>query len=278
MMRAIGRFIREKPAGAAGAIVFLVMILLSIIGPYILPYDPTLTNLSERMQAPSWMHIMGTDWLGRDLFSRIILGARTSMLVGVSATLFGTTVGALLGLISGYLGGRVDLFMQRISDMLMAFPALILAMAIMAVLGASVTNVIIAIAVPTIPRANRVVRSIAQSVREYQFIEAAQAVGARPTRVIFHHVLPNCSAAYMIVATAMLGSAIMIEASLSFLGIGMPPPDPSWGRSLSAGMEFFRTGPWLIIFPSLAIAAVVFAANMLGDALRDIWDPRLKQL
>ena len=271
-------FIKEKPLGAAGGAIVILFMLLAIFAPLIAPYSPKSTDILGMLAAPSLTHLMGTDELGRDILSRIIYGAQMSMLVGVCATLVGTTVGAIVGIFSGYMGGRVDMVIQRIMDTIMSFPQLILAITLMAVLGASTINVIWAIAIPSIPRANRVVRSVALSVKEFQFVEAAKAVGAGNTRIIFKHMLPNCMASYLIVATSMLGSAIMIEASLSFLGLGVPPPAPSWGRSLSHAMGYYYKAPWLAIFPGVAISLMVFAANMLGDALRDIWDPRLKRL
>ncbi len=275
---ALKLFFREKPLGAAGGVIFLIMILVAIFAPWLAPYDPILNDVPARLSPPSWQHLMGTDDLGRDSFSRVIYGARISALVGLLATTIGISLGAVIGITSGYLGKKVDLYVQRVMDILLAFPSLILALAIMAVLGASITNVIIAIAIPVVPRANRVVRSVALSVREFQYIEAAKAVGDSQWRVIFQHVLPNCTAAFLILATSMLGTAILIEASLSFLGLGIPPPVPSWGRSLSEAMRFNYNAPWLSIFPGLAISLIVFAANMFGDALRDIWDPRLKRL
>lgn len=274
----ITRFFRDKPLGAVGAAVFLGMIIIAIIGPWITPYDPLSTDVMNRLQGPSWIHFMGTDEVGRDVLSRVILGARVSALVGIGATLVGTTVGALIGVISGYAGGKADMGIQRVMDVIMAFPGLVLAIAIMAVLGPSITNVILAISIPSIPRANRVIRSIAVSVKEFPYVEAARAVGCKPWRIIFRHVVPNTLAAYLIVATSMLGAAILIEAALSFLGLSIPPPHPSWGRSLSEAMQYMYKAPWLSIFPGLAISIVVFAVNMFGDALRDIWDPRLKRL
>ena len=278
VINGILRFFREKPLGAAGAVIFIIFALVAILAPLIAPYSPTRTDIPGMLAAPSLEHWFGTDELGRDILTRILYGAQMSMLVGVCATIVGTSVGAIIGIFSGFVGGRTDLIIQRIMDIIMSFPQLILAIALMAVLGPSITNVIIAIALPSIPRANRVVRSVALSVKEFQYIEAARAVGAGNFRIMFRHVLPNCMASYLIVATSMLGSAIMIEASLSFLGLGVPPPDPSWGRSLSHAMGYYNRAPWLAIFPGVAISLMVFAANMLGDALRDIWDPRLKRL
>jgi peptide/nickel transport system permease protein len=275
---AIGSFAREKPLGAAGGLIFLLMLVVAVTAQWIAPFDPISNDIPDRFASPSFQHLMGTDHLGRDVLSRIIFGARISALVGVLATAIGVTLGSVIGLSSGYLGKRVDMYVQRVMDMMMSFPSLILAMAIMAAIGPSVINVIFAIALPTIPRANRVVRSVAISVKEFQYVEAAQAIGGSQWRIIFHHILPNCTAAFLILATSMLGTAILIEASLSFLGLGIPPPAPSWGRSLSDASAYLYQAPWLAIFPGVAISLIVFAANMFGDALRDIWDPRLKRL
>jgi peptide/nickel transport system permease protein len=276
--RTIRSFARAKPLGMAAAIVFIIMIIVAIVGPWITPYDPLETNVRARLLAPSWEHLAGTDNLGRDVFSRLIDGTRIAILIGVTASFIGSTIGVLVGVISGYLGGKFDLYFQRVMDMIMAFPYLILAIAIMAVLGGSIQNVIFAIAFPMIPTGNRIARSIAISVREAAFIEAARSLGAKQVRIIFRHVLPNAIAAYLIVLTAALGASILSEASLSFLGLGVPPPHPSWGRALNEAMSYFYNAPWLAIFPGVAISLAVFSANLFGDALRDIWDPRLKRV
>jgi len=272
------RFARQKPLGAAGAVIFTLMIFVAITAQWIAPYDPTATELAVRLAPPSAEHLLGTDRLGRDMLSRLIYGARISALVGVSATLVSTTFGTLIGIISGYLGGRKDMYIQRLMDMIMSFPALILAIAIMAALGPSLINVIIAISIPGIPRTNRVIRSVSVSLKEFQYVEAAQAVGATQSRIIFRHILPNCIPPYLILVTSALAGAILVEASLSFLGLGVPPPTPSWGRSLLEAMDSYISAPWLAIFPGLAISLVVFGANMFGDALRDVLDPRLKRM
>ncbi len=274
----VKRFFRDKPLGAAGGVLFFGMLLVAALAPWVAPMDPLMTDIMARLQGPSWGHLLGTDELGRDIMSRIIYGAQLSALVGLGATMAGTTAGAIIGIISGYLGGKIDMTVQRIMDIIMAFPGLVLSIAIMAVLGPSISNVILAIAIPSIPRANRIIRSIAMSVKSFQYVEAAKAVGVKPIRIIFRHVLPNTLAAYLIVATSMLGAAILIEASLSFLGLGVPPPAPSWGRSLSEAMQYMYRSPWMGIFPGLAISLIVFGVNMFGDALRDVWDPRLKRL
>ncbi|MEE9201715.1 MAG: ABC transporter permease [Dehalococcoidia bacterium] len=271
-------FAREKPLGAAGGILMLITILVAILAPWVAPMDPLTTHIRERLMGPSGQYLLGTDWMGRDSLSRIIYGARTSIYVGFMATLLGTTVGTLLNVFSAYRGGVVDMVVQRIMDVLLAFPTLIMALAIMAVLGASINNVIIAIAIPFIPRAGRVVRSTALAVKEQQYVEAARAVGASQWRIIFRHVLPNCMAPYLVIATALLGTAILVEASLSFLGVGVDPQTPSWGSFLAEAMEFWEESPYVAIFPGIALSLAVFGVNLLGDALRDVLDPRLKRL
>ena len=251
---------------------------MALLSPWITPYDPIDADIPVRLTAPSAEYLLGTDHLGRDVLSRIIEGTRVALLVGAGATFLGITLGLIIGVVSAYAGGRTDMYIQRLMDVWMAFPSLILALAIMAVLGSSIFNVILAIALSSIPRANRVVRSVALTVKSFQFVEAARAVGASPRRIVFRHILPNCLASYLILFTSMLGGAILIEASLSFLGLGVPPPAPSWGRSLSEAMNFLYSSYWLAVFPGVAISVLVFSANMFGDALRDVWDPRLKQM
>ena len=272
------RFATTKPLGAAGAVLVIVTILAAIFAPLLAPTDPLSTNPRAALMGPSREYILGSDWLGRDTWSRIIYGARTSIFVGFLATLLGTLVGSLLNVFSAYRGGTVDILVQRIMDVLLAFPTLIMALAIMAVLGTSIPNTIIAIAIPFIPRAGRVVRSAALTVKESQYVEVSQAVGCSSLRIIFRHVIPNCTAPYLIIASALLGSAILVEASLSFLGLGVDPQTPSWGSSLAEAMEFWEESPWLAIFPGIALSLAIFGVNLLGDALRDVLDPRLKQL
>ena len=276
--KTIINFIKDKPLGAAAGAVFLVMVVIAILGPLVTPQDPMLTDMSRRLGAPSIEHLLGTDYLGRDIFSRLIAGTRLAILVGAVSSLAGATLGCVIGVISGYLGGKTDMFIQRMMDMIMAFPTLILAIAIIAVLGSSVTNVIIAIAFPSIPRANRVARSVAISLREFTFVEAARAVGATPIRIIVYHIMPNAMAAYLILVTTSLGMAILVEASLSFLGLGIPAPQPSWGRSLYDAMPFLYNQPLQAVWPGIAISLAVFGSNLFGDALRDKLDPRLKRL
>ncbi len=268
---------RKKPLGAMGGLIILVFCLVALFAPLIAPFDPVMINSDRLLLAPNTQNILGTDEFGRDIFTRLVWGARISLMVGLLAVLLGTTTGSLLGLVSGYFGGKLDAVIQRIMDTLMAFPMLVLALAMVAALGSSIQNVIFALAVVIMPNAARVIRSTVLSVREKPFVEAARNLGLSKWRILFRHVLPNCLAPYIILATAGLGSAILSEASLSFLGLGTPPPEPSWGAMLSGKTQRFMTeAPWLAIFPGMAITFVVFGFNFLGDALRDLLDPKLR--
>jgi len=271
-------FVREKPLGAAGAIIFLIAILVAIFAPLISPYDPNTTDVFQRLQPSSYQHWLGTDELGRDVLSRIIWGTRISLFISAVSTLIGTALGATIGIVSGYAGRKTDLIIQRFMDMLMSFPPLVLILAVMAALGPSVFNIILAITIPMTAPANRISRSVTLSVKELQYIEAVRALGARSRRIIFRHILPSILPSYLIVATSMLGGIILVEASLSFLGLGVPPPHPSWGRSLNDAMSWIHSTPLLAFWPGLAITLVVFSINVFGDALRDVLDPRLKRL
>jgi peptide/nickel transport system permease protein len=250
---------------------------LPFFAPQIAPYDPYELNQSLQFRAPSLSHPFGTDEFGRDLFTRIIYGAKIALIIGFSASLLGATGGAIVGVVSAYMGGRTDLIIQRIVDIMLAFPLLILALAIVSVLGRSTTNLVIAIAIPVIPRTARIVRSSALSAKELVYVEAARAVGSSHIRVMFRHIIPNIMAPYLIILTAQLGSAILTEASLSFLGLGTAEPTPSWGLMLSGGAPLSaEKAPWVAIFPGLAISLAVFGFNLLGDSLRDALDPRLR--
>lgn len=266
---------RRYPLGCVGLAIVLTFILVALFAPYITAHDPLATNPSISLAKPAAAHVMGTDFMGRDLFSRVVHGARTSLAVAFGATLLGVFFGVLIGLASGYLGGWIDLTTQRVIDMLQSLPTLILAMAMAAALGPSLTNTIIAIAIPKLPSIARVIRASTLSLREMPFVEAARAMGMSEMRIALRHILPNTLAPLIVLATAGLGSAILVEASLSFLGLGVPEPHPSWGRMLSeSAAEYVRTAPWLVIFPGLAITFAVFGTNLLGDALRDLLDPR----
>jgi peptide/nickel transport system permease protein len=269
--------IRRRPLGAIAALIVLTLIVVAACAPLLAPFDPYAIDSKALLAAPSLSHWMGTDEFGRDIMSRIIWGARISLMVGLLAVGLGTTTGAVLGLICGYFGGRIDYLIQRCMDVLMAFPGLILALALVAALGPNIRNVIIALAVTIMPGPSRVIRASAMALRESPFIDAARNLGFTDMRILFRHVLPNCAAPYIIIATSALGSAILAEAGLSFLGLGTPPPTPSWGAMLSGSAQRYMTeAPWLAIFPGLAITLVVFGFSFLGDALRDTLDPRLR--
>jgi peptide/nickel transport system permease protein len=268
-------FARRYPLGAIGAAIMAVFVFAAIFADFMTVYDPLTTNSSLSLAAPSAEHWLGADFMGRDVYSRIVYGARISLAVGIGSTLLGGVLGVALGLASGYLGGWVDLVAQRVVDVLQGLPLLVLALVMAASLGPSLENTIIAIAIPLIPYAARVIRSNTLALRELPFVEAAKAVGMSEMRIAVVHVLPNTLAPLIVLATAQLGAAILTEASLSFLGLGIPEPFPSWGRMLSeSAAEYVRTAPWLVIFPGLAISLVVFGTNLLGDAVRDMLDPR----
>jgi peptide/nickel transport system permease protein len=265
------------PLGVVGAAILLVFVFAAIFADALTSYDPIRTNSLITLAVPSDAHLLGTDQMGRDIYSRIIYGARISLAVGLGSTALGSFFGIILGLTSGYLGGWVDLIIQRIVDVLQAVPLLVLALVMAAALGPALDNTIVAIAIPLIPYTARVVRSNTLTLREQPFVEAARAVGMSEFRIAVRHILPNTLAPLIVIATAQLGAAILTEASLSFLGLGVPEPHPSWGRMLSeSAAEYVRTAPWLVIFPGAAISLAVFGTNLFGDALRDILDPRLR--
>jgi peptide/nickel transport system permease protein len=271
------KFIRTKPLGAAGGLIILVMLTIGAFSEVLAPYDPYQADYGLQFTRPSIEHWFGTDEFGRDLMSRIIYGARIALFVGFSASFIGCTLGGLLGVISAYWGGRVDLFLERVMDMLLAFPQLILALAIASILGPAVQNVVIAISIPIIPRAARVVRATALSVKENVYVEAVQALGAPRRRVILRHIVPNVVAPYIILLTAQLGGAILAEAALSYLGLGAAEPTPSWGLMLSgSALSYAEKAPWIAVFPGIAISLGVFGFNLLGDSLRDALDPKLR--
>ncbi|HEV8458155.1 MAG TPA: ABC transporter permease [Methylomirabilota bacterium] len=273
----IARFCRKKPLGAAGGAVMLVIVLTAFFANQLQTYDPIATEASQTLARPSQEHWLGTDHLGRDIYSRIVHGARVSLIVGVASTLLGSVLGGIIGLLSGYVGGKIDLVAQRIMDILQGLPLLVLALVMSASLGPSIHNVVIAISIPIVPRAARVIRSSVLSIREMQYVEAARSLGLRHARIAFRHILPNTIGPFIVLCTAQLGSAILVEAALSFLGLGVPEPYPSWGRMLSvSAAEYAQKAPHLVIFPGLAISLAVFGSNLLGDALRDTLDPRLR--
>ncbi|HXU43364.1 MAG TPA: ABC transporter permease [Burkholderiales bacterium] len=274
---AIIDFVRHRPLGALGALIIVAMTLLAATAGWIAPYNPVENDYAAMLAAPSAAHWLGTDAFGRDVLSRIIYGSRTALMVGLGASLIGATLGSLIGVASAYFGGRVDLVVQRVMDVFFAFPVIILALAVVAILGTGAGNVILAIATPMVPRCARVVRSSALAVREMPYVDAARASGFVHSRIILRHMLPNVMAPILIMATAFLGEAILLEASLSFIGLGVQEPTAAWGLMLrGAAVEFAETAPWMAIFPGLAISLGVFGFNLFGDSLRDALDPRLR--
>ena len=261
--------------GTIGLIIMVMFVSVAALADVICRFSPLAVDSAHALTAPNTLHWMGTDSFGRDVWSRIVHGARISLAVGIGSTALGSSIGVMIGLASGYLSGWVDLAFQRVTDILQALPLLVLALVMTAALGPTLPNVILAIAIPLIPTVARVIRANTLALRELPFVEAAKSIGMSETRIALRHVLPNTLAPLIVLATAQLGSAILTEASLSFLGLGIPEPYPSWGRMLSeSAAEYVRTAPWLVIFPGLAISLAVFGTNLLGDALRDILDPR----
>ncbi len=277
MKTGVWRFAQRYPLGVAGATIMLLVVLAALAATAVSTDDPTRTDAAHTFLPPGPRHWLGTDHLGRDIYSRIIHGARVSLAVGLTCSALGGVAGGAVGLVSGYVGGPADLVLQPVLDIMQGFPLLVLALVMTAALGPSLSTVIVAISVPFIPRVARVVRATTLSIKETSYVEAARAMGANRVRVAFRHILPNTAAPLIVMATAQLGSAILVEASLSFLGLGVPEPYPSWGRMLSvSAAEFAQRAPWVVIFPGLAISLVVFASNLLGDGLRDFLDPRLR--
>jgi ABC-type dipeptide/oligopeptide/nickel transport system permease subunit len=280
-LRRVGRglrlFVRRSPMSAFWGVVAALILFMAIAAPVLTPYDPLKSDFRSMTKPPSERHVFGTDQIGRDVLSRVIYGSRASLTIAIGAVLFGTTLGALWGLASGFLGGRFDLVSQRIIEFLQSFPDLILAMAIAMALGAGFGTVIVAIAITRIPFGGRVIRAVVLSLKEMSYVEAARGVGASKLRVMLRHILPQCIAPYLILATTHLGVAIVIEAALGFLGVGIPPPTPTWGNMLADSLNAGLVPPWwLVLFPGAAITLTVLAFNLLGDGIRDILDPRLR--
>jgi peptide/nickel transport system permease protein len=270
-------FCRRQPLGTVGLVLVLVMAVAGLSAEWIAPYNPTSNDFAAMTEPPSWAHLMGTDQFGRDLFSRIVFGARTALIVGFSCAIVGGGAGLVLGVASAYFGGRLDLVLQRVMDVVMAFPLIIMALAVIAIFGSGVYNVIVAITIPLIPRCARVVRSSALAIREVPYIDAARACGFGHTRIILRHMVPNVLAPFLIMLTAFVGQAILAEASLSYLGLGVQEPTAAWGLMLQGGAEeYASTAPWIAVFPGVAIALTVFGFSLFGDALRDALDPKLR--
>ena len=272
-------FARRRTLGAIGAVVVLIMIVVGVFANVLSPYDPVAVDFGAMLAKPNAAHWLGTDAFGRDVLSRLIFGSRTALLVGFGAAVVGATLGAVLGVGSAYFGGRVDLYLQRLMDIFLSFPLIILALALVAILGNSIPNVIMAITIPMIPRAALVIRSSALTIREMPYVDAARAAGFGHARIILRHMLPNVVAPYLIMLTAFLSQAILLESSLSFLGLGVQEPTPAWGLMLrGAAVDFAEAAPWMALFPGLAISLAVFAFNLFGDSLRDALDPKLRTL
>ena len=269
-------FCIRKPLGAFGAFLILVMVFMAVTAP-VIAGDPYEWHMSDRLLGPSTKWWAGTNDLGQDQWAMLVHGARISLYVGFMSVLFGSGIGGILGVVSAYYGGKTDMVIQRIMDAKMAIPTLILALSIMAALGGSINNVVFAVGFAQVPRANRVVRSQALSVKETEYSLAARSIGAGDARIMAYHIMPQCVAPWLIVASASLGTAIISEASLSFLGMGVPPTTPTWGGMLSSrGREFFVMAPWMAIWPGVAISLAVYGFNLFGDAIRDVLDPRLR--
>jgi peptide/nickel transport system permease protein len=270
-------FCRRKPLGALGLAIVLVIIAAGICADWIAPFDPEENDFNAMMQAPNFVHLFGTDQFGRDIFSRLVFGARTAMLVGFGAAVGGGLIGLVLGVASAYFGGWFDLGFQRVLDVLMAFPLIILALAVVSVFGSGVFNVMIAITIPLIPRCGRVVRASALAVREVPYVDAARALGFGHARIILRHMVPNVVAPFLILLSAFVGQAILAEAGLSYLGLGVQEPVAAWGLMLQGSAEdYATTAPWIAIFPGLAIVLTVLGISLFGDALRDAIDPKLR--
>jgi peptide/nickel transport system permease protein len=280
--RAFVEFCRQQPLGATSFGIICAMMIAGIFCEWVAPYDPLAVDFASLLTAPSWDHWCGTDAFGRDICSRLIYGSRTALVIGFTSSFFGSSVGAILGIASAYFGGRIDNWIQRVVDVLLAFPIIVLALVVVAAFGklflAGIdVNLIFAIAIPIVPRVARVVRAAALSVRVMPYVDAARTAGYSHTRIIFRHMAPNVVAPYLIMLTAFVAQAILAEASLSFLGLGVQEPTAAWGLMLSGNAaDFYRQAPWMILFPGVAISMAVFAFNLFGDSLRDYLDPRFK--
>ncbi len=275
-------FMVRQPLGALGLLVIVVMILAAAFANLIAPYNPLTVDYANLLAAPSLEQWLGTDSYGRDVLTRIIYGARTALAVGFLSSLVGSTLGGIIGVASAYFGGKTDLLIQRVMDVILSFPIIVLALAMVAILGKNIVfgidvNLIIAIGLPMVPTVERVIRSAALSIRELPYIDAARTAGFSHTRIILRHIVPNVTAPYLIMLTAFVAQAILLEASLSFLGLGVTEPTAAWGLMLTgAAADFYQQAPWMIVFPGVAISLAVFAFNLFGDSLRDWLDPKIK--
>ena len=275
-LRMTFNLVGKQPVGALSASIVLSIILMAIFAPYITPHDPEYIAFEHMLMPPGPEFLLGTDQFGRDVLTRILYGARTALFIGITAAFVGSTIGLVLGVTSAYIGGRFDLIFQRVLDVFQAFPLIIMALVIVSVFGSSVQNVIIAITIPFIPDCARVVRSSALSIREIPYIDAARALGYSHTRIILRHMVPNVMAPFLIMITTFIGHAILLEASLAYLGLGVQEPTPAWGLMLQGGEEYAESALWVAFWPGVAISLAVFGFNMFGDALREVLDPKLR--
>src|SRR3954452_12201910 len=274
----VWNFVRRQPVGSIGIFLVLIFGLGGIFADVLAPYNPTANDFGAMTEPPSWEHLLGTDQLGRDLLSRILFGARTAFLVGLTSALVGGFSGLVLGVGSAYFGGQIDLWLQRIMDIIMSFPLIILALAVVSIFGTGVENVIAAITIPLIPRCARVVRSSALAIREVPYVDAARALGYGHIRIILMHMVPNVMGPFLVIITAFVGQAILAEASLSYLGLGVQEPVAAWGLMRQGGAEeYATTAPSIAVFPGLAIMLKVFGINLFGDSLRDVLDPKMRE-
>ncbi len=271
------RLIHEKPVGAAAALVFLLFVFCGVFAELLAPYGFNEISMLERLKAPSWKHLFGTDNLGRDMFSRCLYGAQLSVIIGLTAAALATIISVLIGLLSGYLGGKIDMVVQRIVDAYMSFPELVILIAVVSVVGPGMLQIIGILSLVLGIGGSRIIRSAVVTARENMYVHAAQSIGASTSRVLWRHLLPNIMPPIIVLFTTRVGAAILIESGLSFLGLGVPPPAPTWGGLLSgSGRTYMFQGPWLALAPGLCLTAVVYATNVFGDALRDLLDPRMR--
>lgn len=276
-LKVVLSFSRRKPLSAMSAVILIVVCALALAAPVLAPYAPNAQNLGARLDSPGSAHLLGADQLGRDVLSRLMYGARTSLAAGLGATAIGVAAGVLVGLIGGYAGGAVDFIVQRCMDAIMALPPIILLMVLSTTLSPSLRNVILAIAVFVTPGSSRVVRGAVLTIKETTYVEAARSMGASPPRVLFRHILPNIMAPIIVIASVTVGSVIITEAALGFLGLSVRPPTATWGNMLNTGAQsYMERAPWIALAPGIAIGLTVFSINLLGDGLRDVLDPRLR--
>ena len=273
----LNRLFREKPVGAASALVFLLFVFCGVFADVLAPYGFNEINMAVRLKAPSWAHPFGTDNLGRDLFSRCLYGAQLSVIIGLSAAALATIISVLIGGLTGYLGGKFDMIVQRIVDAYMSFPELVILIAVVSVLGPGMLQIIGVLSLVLGIGGSRIIRSAVVSARENMYVHAAQSIGASTGRILWRHLLPNIMPPIIVLFTTRVGAVILIESGLSFLGLGVPPPAPTWGGLLSgSGRTYMFQGPWLALAPGLCLTVVVYATNVFGDALRDLLDPRMR--